>query len=111
GGGLHAVGKPRPCFACAGCKPDRVLRRSMDRAVALRPPPTTRVAQRGRRGVFPGAPGDRRCFFILAWLQLLAGSRGGILVFNFFTTREGGKEPLFEVIQGIGDLAKLRPDE
>ena len=35
----------------------------------------------------------------------------GIMVFNFFTTREGGKEPPFEILKEIGDQAKLRADE
>jgi len=32
----------------------------------------------------------------------------GIMLFNFFTWREGGKEPPFELLHELGDPAKIR---
>ncbi|MBI5095202.1 MAG: beta-propeller fold lactonase family protein [Candidatus Hydrogenedentes bacterium] len=35
----------------------------------------------------------------------------GLMVYNFFTTREGGKEPPFELLNELGDPRKLPPDQ
>jgi hypothetical protein len=39
--------------------------------------------------------------------QLWRDGADGIMLFNFFTTREGGKEPPFEIIRDLGDPEKL----
>jgi hypothetical protein len=36
---------------------------------------------------------------------------GGILVFNFFTTREGGKEPDFALLKELANPARIRTDD